>query len=424
LKRLYGRANELALLQTYRARAIAGDQQLILIEGDPGSGKTALLEEFGRASRGRFWRDRVFFLCAPDQDDYQPVSHAAMAATSRRLYARLGGKQQASETARDLFIDWLSAVPGWGDLLNAIAGTMDVLQRRRRRNHPGEGATVDQDIEALIAASRRRSLILLVDDLERAGTAAIARLQKLIDVADEGAHILIVGAYRPTAPGVSDPPVHGLRRTLPYRGEFFLHLRLAGLDEAAIAEWVRDRFRGGEPPEPFMRWLNETTGGHPHTIEATLNHLLETGAVRKAEAGWFFEADGARLEVPRLGSTFADLTALNPYIADAIRAGSLLGMEFDATTVSRLLERDELAVEDHLALGVHYGVLQSMGERVLADGEITTAYRFPSSHMRAALAREIDPARRAELQGRIAAAAEPGTSRGSPASMVPPPIAG
>jgi predicted ATPase len=403
MKRIYGRANELALLETYRDRAIAGDQQLILVEGDPGSGKTALLQEFGRISRGRFRRNRVFFLRAPDQEDFEPVGHAAMAATNRRHYARLGGKRQASETARDLFIDWLSAIPGWGDLLNAIAGTVDVLQRRRRRSHPGESASVDEEIEALIAASRKRPLILLLDDLERAGTAAIARLQKLIEVADEGAHILIVGAYRPTAPGILDPPVHSLRRTLPYRGEFFLHVRLAGLDHAAIRRWVSDRFPGAEPPDAFLGWLAEASGGHPQTVEATLDHLASAGAVRQVGGGWLFETDPERLEVPRLGSSFADLSALNPYIAEAIRAGSLLGMEFDAAAVSHLLDRDELAVEDQLALGVHYGVLQSLGERVLPDAEITTSYRFPSAHLRAALARELDPARRAELQRRIVA---------------------
>lgn len=421
---LPGRESELALLRDYFDRAVAGDQQLVLIEGDPGVGKTALLEAFARTHRRRLLRGpRIFLLQAPDDAErYQPVHHAALAATSQRLYRKLGGKKQATETGRSLLMEWLGVVPIWGDLLEAIAGTLDVLQRRRRARRFAELDTLDEDIEALLAASRRRPLVLLLDQLERADGEAVARLSALIEQADGGAHILIVGAYRPTAPGVPHPPVHSLRRTLPHKGEFFRHLRLGGLRADAVARWMAERFGPTRVPVDFLRWLVGATGGHPGTIEETLDHLLNSGALRWTGKQWQFEVHPDRLELPEIGASFADLSAVNPYIAEVVRSAALLGDEFDAFTLSRLLERDELAVEDQLALGVHYGLLENLGERELPDGEPTTGFRFPDAHLRAALLRRLDPALRATLTARLAilrAAESPATVPPHPAPSIP-----
>jgi hypothetical protein len=349
-------------------------------------GKTALLRALVVAPGRRWLRGaRVLSLRAPEGEPYEPVHHAALAATSSRLYRRLGGTPQATTTARGLIIDWLSVIPAWGDLLNAIVGTLDVLQRRRRERAFAGIDTPDEDVAALIAASRRRPLILLVDDLERAAAGAVARLQSLIEVADE-ARILILGAYRPTAPGIPDPPVHRLRRTLPGKGESFLHLRLEGLDEAGVAEWARETFRGSEPPPSLVRWLHAATGGHPARLEATLAHLVETGAARRESGGWHFTEDPEARTIPAFADSLADLGALAPEVAAVLGSASVLGDEFDAVTLARLLGEDELEVEDRLALGVHYGVLRNLGERALDDGEVTSLFRFTSPHLRAALA--------------------------------------
>lgn len=395
----HGREDEMALLVHYLNRAVAGDQQLVLLQGDAGVGKTALLQAFARRPRKRRRGPRFFYLRAPEGEVYRPVHHAALAATSRRLYAKLGGKQQATEMARGLMGEWLGVIPIWGDLLGAVAGTVDVLRRRKRQRAFEEIDTLDEDIQALLEASRRRPLVLLLDELERADEAAIARLAALIETADEGARILIVGAYRPTAPGIADPPVHSLRGTLPHKGEFFLHLPLLGLAADAVADWLAHQLPGADIPAELTEWIVKTTGGHPAAIESTLSHLQEIGAIRRESGGWVLDLD--RLEVSAADSPLADLRAVEPGTAEVVQVASLLGAEFDSVTLARLLERDELAVEDDLALGMRYGLLECRGELELQSGDVATAYRFASPHLHATLRQALPAERQASLQARL-----------------------
>lgn len=400
---LHGRESEMSLLREYLDLTIAGRQQLVLLEGDPGIGKSFLLREFARThTRRGLRRPRIFYLHAPEGEAYRPVRHAALAATNRGLYAKRGEQRQAIEIARSTYTDWLAAIPVWGSLIAAITATLRVLRRLvEPKVQGGTGEAMDEDTAALLRAARRRPLILLLDDLERADREAVARLENLICVADEGARILIIGAYRPTAPGVPDPPVHSLRRSLPRQSEPHVYRRLAPLSASAVEIWLQERFPGAAIPPPFLRWLHGATGGHPATIAATLAHLQRKGAIRWERERLHFATDLDDLDLPAIGHSFSDLSAINPHIAQVVEAAALLGEEFDSVSLAWLVERDELAVEDQLALGAHFGLLHVLGERTSDDGEVATVYRFASPHLRAALSRKLPAERRAALQKRM-----------------------
>lgn len=417
---LCGREAELHLLGTALERAMAGAQQLVLLEGDPGTGKSFLLRAFAALQPRRGRRaPRILYLSAPEGERYEPVRHAALAATSRQLYQGSAGTQQATDLARHVLPDWLGAIPVWGSLIAAVAATAQVVQRRLWQREFDSIDTADEYIAALIGAARRRPLLLLLDDLERSDREAVARLEALVCTADENARILIVGAYRPTAPGVLDPPIHGMLRRLPAQEEVYIHRRLGPLSAEAVERWLQDRFPGAEVPPALLHWLHEATGGHPGTIEATLAHLQRRRAIRRGRGAWEFDTDPDRLDLPDLGYSFADLSALNPYIADVVRAASLLGDQFDAASLALLMARDELAVEDQLSLAIRYELLHAVGEITLPSGELTTAYRFRSAHLRAALLHGLPPERRQLLAARAQLLRAPDFTTPPPPAALP-----
>jgi len=385
----YGRRAEREVLREYVRRATAGNQQLVFLEGEAGLGKTALLTAFAVElvkNRGA----RTFYLSAPEGETYQPVHHAVLAATNQRLYRRVGGSQ-ATEVVRSVYVDWLSAIPVIGNFAAAVVATIRHSRNRKPKGFLPTGGSVDEDIEALLAAARRKPLVLLVDDLEKADTNEVARLEKLISVADSNARILIVGAYRPSAPGGIQPPVMRLLTTLPTADETFARLRLGALSLDDLKEWIEGRFPGAEPPHTFLERLHDSTGGHPGAISEALANLQFRKGVRRTVTGLHFEADIAMPPLAGGAAPSVDLEAIPADIAEVVRAASVLGVEFDGTSLARLMKADELEVEDRLAGAVHYGVLESSGEAVLANGDIASRFRFKSPHIVPILRGAIPP---------------------------------
>jgi hypothetical protein len=404
LHEFVGRTSERELLDEYLRRAIAGDQQLVLVEGEAGIGKTALLLGFAR-THVKSRSARVFHLSAPVGEPYRPVHHAALAATDQKLYRRLGGRRQAADVAQSVYLDYIGLIPVIGDVLAAIIGTIERIRQRNAGAFLPSAASVDEDIAALLSAARRKPLVLLMDNLEEADASEITRLEKLICDADEGARILIVGAYRPAAPGKPQPPVKRLLRTLPEADEFFVERRLGPLAPEEVEELLHHRFRGTPVPPPFLDRLHQSTGGHPGAVNEALADLQFRGGIRRSAGRWTFEAEIAMPVLHGGQAPALDLDSLPSAIVEALQAASLLGAEFDSSSLARLIETDELIVEDRLAGAVHYGLLEACGEDVLSNDEFSTRFRFTSPHIVPFLRETIPAGRRASLEGRRAAAA-------------------
>ena len=387
----FGREPELQLLDLFLDGAVEKGQQFVLFEGEPGVGKSALLDAFGSRTtlRPRRRRPRVLRLAPPERDAYRPVRHAALAATSRRLYQKLGDERQVREMARDILPGWIGAIPIWGNLIAAIIATADALHRWRRRKRFAALDTTDEYVEALLSAAHRRPLVLLLDDLHQADEEACAQLESLLRTADEGARILVVGAFRPTPPGVADPPIFAMIRRLPMAGEGYLHRYLEPLEHTGTEELLRHRLSVDHLPGGLLPFLLEITGGHPAELLRAVDRLQQGGALtRTSSAGWLFEEPGERLDAGMQAvHTAADLGNLGPAIRSTVLAASRLAEQFTALAVARATRLDELLVEDQLALGERYGVLLRTGD-VEEDGEITTVYRFRSAHLRSKLRSE------------------------------------
>ncbi len=386
-----GRWDELYLFAQCWNQARRGQPQIILIEGEPGLGKTALLGAFAAAHERQHERHlRVFTLQPPTAGSYDPVREATLAITAKRLYERVGGRRGA----KGLLFEWISAIPGWGNFAAAVTASVDAVRRRRVRAAAG-GGELEEDVEALLL-SAQRSLTLLFDDLHLADAAAIARLEGLIRAAGKGTRLLLVGVYRPAARGSVDPPIRKLIQALP-AGKVH-HRKLRALTAKEVNLWLNKQFPMAVKSPDFLEWLLDSTGGHPATLETTLAHLLDRSVIRFVGGHWEIEADRERHEVAQTSEAVVDLSGIRPEVADVVRSASVIGEEFDGSSLARLLDQDELYVEDQLALGVHHDLLVVVGETTLSDGEIATLYRFATPYLRAALYNGLPSERRSHLE--------------------------
>lgn len=214
--------------------ANAGGTHIVVVHGVVGAGSSALLEAFAHmAARGRRPRPRVLLLQPSPTEPYRPFTHAALASRPT-LYRRLGGERQARDVARSLAVEWLGAVPGWGDLIGAIGATAEALRRRRDAHGLPRLAVTENVAAALWVAARRRTLVLCIDDAERMSAADLKLLVPLLREAPATARLLVVAACD-AARLSTESPLHPDADALPGAR----HVELPAPDHVPAAELGR-----------------------------------------------------------------------------------------------------------------------------------------------------------------------------------------
>jgi hypothetical protein len=141
------------------------------------------------------------------------------------------------------------------------------------------------------------------------------------------------------------------------------------------------------------------TGGYPAAIEAMLADQQRRGGIRRRLRRWEFDP----LAVASMDAAVEklDLSSFPPALVRTVQAASLIGIEFDGTTVATLLEEDELEVEDRLAAAVHLNLLVGLGEETLPSGDILSRFRFAEPHMLRAFRQSLPEEERSPLEAKL-----------------------
>jgi len=224
-KPLVGRDHELALFQTLMAQASAGERAALILSGEEGVGKTALLRVFQAQAKAAGW---VVLSGGCDEstadNPYGPF--LTMLGLCFDAQGRLANDRSVISIVDSLPLDdILSAVtdiPGLG-----VVAALGLVGKRvidaRRRPLQGE-ELLNRNFEFVrhvfeqIARRRKRPVLLSLDDLQHAGETSIGLvgylLTRLVD-----ARILFVGDWQPTM-AVRTPPsaLHNLGEILPLAG--------------------------------------------------------------------------------------------------------------------------------------------------------------------------------------------------------------
>ncbi len=425
------RERELAQLGDYLDQVLAGRGRVVFVIGEPGSGKTVLLQEFVRRSMDAHANlVAVSGRCNAHTgigDPYLPFLEIAQMLTgdvearwaagaitrehARRLWALLPDVVQALAHHGPELLDRF--VPGAALLARARAGAPDQVPRleglsKRRAAAASVAANVqqvhlfEQYTRVLQALARGRPLILVADDLQWADAGSISLLfhmgRRLA-----GSRILLVGAYRPGdlalgRDGERHPlelVIHELQRDL---GEIYIDLAQA--EGRPFVEALLD----SEPNRlgaAFRETLYHHTGGHPLFTVELLRGLQERGDLVKDASGRWIE--GATLDwkalPPRVEAVIAERIGRLPEDWQAILgAASVEGEAFTAEAVARAQAVDEYQVLHWLSgpLSKRHRLVQATGVQWL-DGQRLSHYRFRHYLFQRYLYNKLDPVERAHL---------------------------
>jgi len=375
-----GRERELRELLHGFDSATAGDGRLFLISGEPGIGKSRLVEQLARRAReqgevlvGRCWETGG----APAYWPWvQALRSYVRASDPGLLRAQLG------RSAPDL----VQILPELNELYSELPAPP---------SGDPEGARFrlfEAVASFLRTISLAQPLVLVLDDLHAADTPSLLLLQYLAD-ALAGAHLLVIGVYRDVDPTPREP----LDQTLAelQRRPVSRRIPLAGLTEDEIHQFVSSS-TGREPAVPLVTALHRATDGNPFFVEEVLR-LLTSEQVLEQVA----DADTWRRSVPE--SVRAVIRRRLERLAENCRLvlalAAVLGREFDLAALERVSE----VTGDHLL-----DVLdEAARERVVTDvpGQ-PGRMRFAHTLIRDTLYDELTPGRRVQLHRRVGDALE------------------
>jgi predicted ATPase len=385
-----GRRQERAVLWAGFEEAAAGRGLLLCVTGEPGLGKTTLVEDFldELAAGGRLhWvgRGRCSERLA-GAEAYLPFLEA--------LDSLLQGDGGTSATQMLKLL-----APTWY-LQLAPSTAADPSQTGGRAE--AEGASQERRKRELAVflceLSRQRPLVLFLDDIHWADPSS-ADLLAYLGSRCAGLPLLLVLAYRPSDLLRGQHPFGPVKLDLQGRG-VCREIALPYLSHDDIDRYVALAFAGHQFPEEFTGVLHARTDGHPLFMVDLLRYLRDRGVIVQDRGAWALAraAPDLQRELPESirGMIERKVDQLSTADRHLLMAASVQGPEFDSAVVARVLGRDAADVEERLEVLERVHVLvRRIREQAFPDGTLTLRYGFVHVLYQNALYAALQPTRKA-----------------------------
>ncbi|HEX5442099.1 MAG TPA: AAA family ATPase, partial [Ktedonobacterales bacterium] len=265
---LVGRQREMAQLQQRFADAVAGQLTVALVSGEPGIGKTRLLDEM--AARAHAAGARVLHGAATEAEGMPPYL-PFLEALGQHIRATPPDILRAQTGANASIL---------ASLLPELPARLGELPRIHTLPPEQARLRLYEAIGALLATiAHEQALLLQLDDLHWADPATLDLLCFIVG-RHRDSHMLILGAYR------EGEAAHELafERSLAtlHRLRALSLLPLATLPPAAVSQLAQS-YLGGSLEPSASKLLSRQGEGNPFFVEELLRNWAETGALARTE---------------------------------------------------------------------------------------------------------------------------------------------
>ena len=394
-----GRRRELAELDKGFASALAGRGLLACVTGEPGLGKTTLVESF---LEDLLLRGHSFHLargCCSERlagsEAYLPVLEAL-----ESLLRGPGGTALA-ETMKRLAPNW------YGQVIPRAADDSSFTPRTAEAPTSTQERLKRELIAFLEEVGRARPVLFFLDDLHWADASTLDLLVYLGSRAGS-LRLLLVATYRPADLLRSHHPFCLVQLDLQGRGLCRV-IALEFLSQPDVERYLSMAFPGHAFPTGFAALVHAKTEGNPLFLVDLLQYLRDRHVLAEEGGRWVLAQ-----AVPDLGrelpqSVRSMIQRLIDQLTDDERrlllAASVQGQEFDAAVVAEVLALDATEVEERLeVLDRVHGLVRRVGEYQLPDRTPTLRYAFVHTLYQNALYEGLQPTRKVAFSAAVARA--------------------
>ena len=347
---LVGRDEEIGLLRrAWQQTREEGHGQVVFVSGEPGIGKSALIDTVRRAVRAE-GMTRITFRCSPYHTNsalYPLVEH----------WKRLAGWQPEDDGAAPLVklenslmpyrLSREEAVPLFASLLSLQLG--DAYPKLDLTPEQLKEQTADAIVALSLEEAERQPLLQVWEDVHWADPSTLDLLGQLIDQAPT-VPVLIVLTFRPEF--VPPWPARSHVKTLT----------LSRLERPQI-EVMATRLAGGKAlPAEVVEHIVLKTDGVPLFVEEMTKAVLGSGVLRAEEDRYMLTGPLSEISIPASlhESLMARLDRL-PTLREVAQLGAVLGRDFAYEMLRAITALDEPRLRDVLGRLVEAELLYQRG---------------------------------------------------------------
>jgi class 3 adenylate cyclase len=337
-----GREREAEQLAAQLREASAGRGRTVLVSGEAGLGKSALLRRFVEHARA---------------EGALVLSGECTEIEARRPFGPV--------------IDALGAagIPLPEALAQGGPGALPVAEVERYRVHVAFA-------ERLGEAARERPVVLIIEDLHWADEATQELVPYLARKLRD-ARVLLLATYRSDELHRLHPLNHLLAELS--RGRLADDIRLERLTLEQVGDVIRAALGLAGPATPeFRRALHERTEGNPFFVEEILRALVEKGELEYRDGAWHRTKAVAELAIPVSvrDAVQQRLITLEPRARKAMQVAAIIGQRFDFDLLGAVSGFDEASLLDAIRSAID---AQLVREETDAQGNEVYAFRHALS---------------------------------------------
>jgi predicted ATPase len=350
VKPLVGRGEEVGLILRRWEQSKAGQGQVVLISGEAGIGKSALVDTL-RAHVRREGLTRVALQCSPYHTNsalYPVIAHVQQVVRLARDDTAEDKLTKLEQALQTLSLPLHEVVPLMAALLAVPlpegrypALPLTPLQQRQQ--------TYDALVAWMLEEGERQPVLMVWEDLHWADPSTLELLGLFIDQAPT-APLLHLLTFRPEFM----PPWP----TRSYMTPLTLH-RLERLQVEAMIAWLA---HGKTLPMEVVEHIVSKTDGVPLFIEELTKMLLESDLLREEADHYALTGPLAAVTIPTTlyDSLMARLDRL-PTVREVAQLGAVLGREFSYELLHALTAMDEAMLQHALTQLVDAELLYQRG---------------------------------------------------------------
>jgi serine/threonine protein kinase/GAF domain-containing protein/tetratricopeptide (TPR) repeat protein len=399
---LLGRDKEAAILQSLFNESKESKGRAIIIEGEPGSGKSYIVRNFLRERRS----EGVLILSAK----CQLAEHTPMAPfkemIEKLIKETLSGSSDQQHAVRRQLLDAVKGIEPYVSRLSSVLNEFCGLKSDNSFNSSQEKFFASISDFLLRLATSRNGMVLHVDDVQWLDHASFEILTSLLNGFKKNP-IFMVGTAR------NDPDSQKSLEKASQTWNASLHspIQLAPLDLQSVSDIIKAQLGGLGLALEFVEKLNGKANGNPFAISQFIYAMLDNKILVKTATAWLVDAsrfseliisgDVIQLVINRIRQLDEKSVKLLGYAA-------VIGNKFGSRLLKNVLEVQESEISD--------GLNQSLSANLI-ERESDEQFMFVHDRVREALLENYSQDEKRDLHQRVAEAMEKHSNQKDPFAL-------